>query len=283
MKPQTILETLDPELTERIVSRRDALRSAGKWGRELALASVPLALAATAKDAFGQAAALPQQIVDVLNFALTLEELEAEFYNIGLTGSPTPPPPLSGPNQFTRLIPANLRPVFLQIDKHENAHVRLLRGALGPRAIPKPTFDFTGGGRFPDVFSNFQTFAILAQGFEDTGVRAYKGQAPNLMSNEFILTTALEIHSVEARHAAEVRRVRGQRAFITLNQTDVPALQPVYQGEEQTTQRGLGVEVNVANVLPDFVQNKAEVASRAFDEPLTREQVLAIVAPFIRS
>jgi rubrerythrin len=281
MKLQTILETLDPELMERIVSRRDALRGAGKWGRDLALASVPLALAATATDAFAAHPDLTPEIVEVLNFALTLEHLEAEFYNIGLTGSPTPPPFGVGPIQFTRLIPANLRPVFLQIAKHENAHVKLLQAVLGPQAKPKPEFDFTGGGRFPDVFSNFRTFATLAQGFEDTGVRAYKGQAPKLMPSDFLLTVALQIHSVEARHAAQVRRLEASpadKAFITLNRTDVPALQPVYAGEEQITQLG----VNVANVLPDFVQNKEEVASRAFDEPLTMEQVLAIVRPFIK-
>lgn len=285
MKPNTFLEALDPELTELTVSRRDALRGAGKWGMEFALASIPLALAATAKDAFGQGG-LPQEFVDVLNFALTLEELEAEFYNIGLTGSPTPPPP-SGPLQFNRLIPADLRPVFLQIDKHENAHVRLLRAVLGAQAKPKPQFDFTGGGRFPDVFSNFQTFATLAQGFEDTGVRAYKGQAPKLMPNDFLLTVALQIHSVEARHAAEVRRLAAspaEKAWITLNNTKVAALQPIYAGEQQTTQAG----VNVASLLPNFDKfpldqaAKEAAASEAFDEPLTMEQVLAIVAPFIK-
>jgi rubrerythrin len=54
---------------------------------------------------------------------------------------------------------------------------------------------------------------MLGQTFEDLGVKAYEGQAGNLKSNKLILTTALRIHSVEARHAAEVRRVRGQRAW----------------------------------------------------------------------
>ena len=80
-------------------------------------------------------------------------------------------------------------------------------------AKPKPKFDYTAGGRYPDVFSDFRTFANLSQTFEDTGVAAYKGQAPNLMSNGLILTTALRIHSVEGRHAAEVRQVRGVRPW----------------------------------------------------------------------
>ena len=53
-----------------------------------------------------------------------------------------------------------------------------LRLALDVDAVAKPQFDFTAGGRFGDVFSNFNTFLALSQAFEDTGVRAYKGQAP---------------------------------------------------------------------------------------------------------
>ena len=71
-----------------------------------------------------------------------------------------------------------------------------LANALGSAAVEKPEFDFTAGGMFGDVFSNYATFVTLSQGFEDTGVRAYKGQAPNLMSNDAILTAAHTIHSV---------------------------------------------------------------------------------------
>ena len=86
--------------------------------------------------------------------------------------------------------------------------MRLLQGALGGAAIPPPAFDFTGKGKYPDVFANFDTFTTLSSTFEDLGVAAYKGQAGNLQGTP-VLTTALQIHSVEARHAAEVRRVRG--------------------------------------------------------------------------
>lgn len=188
-KEPMLLDTIDPELSHRLTSRRGVFsRAAMTLG---AVASAPAVLAGASKEAFGQA--LPGQVTEVLNFALTLEYLEAEFYATALA---------------TRgLIPARYHAVFAQIGRHENEHVRLLTGALGGAAIAKPSFDFTGHGQYPDVFSNFDTFTTLSSTFEDLGVSAYKGQAGNLQGTP-LLTTALRIHSVEARHAAEVRRVR---------------------------------------------------------------------------
>lgn len=262
MSDKPILETIDPEIAGRIVSRRDAVRGAGKWGMGLALASVPVALGLAAKSAFGNH--LPQEVINVLNFALTLEFLEAEFYTRGL----------AQPNLIRD------REVFDQIAKHEVQHVALLKAVLGDDAVAKPRFDFTAGGKFPDVFTNYRTFVTLAQGFEDTGVRAYKGQAPKLINVDAILTVALQIHAVEALHASKVRRLStspAEKGWITLAETDVPALQPVYQGEDQVVQ----LDVNVVNVTPAFVDARA--ASEAFDEPLTMEQVLAIARQFIVS
>ncbi len=254
---QTLLESIDPELMEQVVSRRHALGGMSRSTLAVALASAPLALGVLAKSAFAQGSGLPQGIKDVLNYALTLEYLEAEFYNLGL----------AAPN----LIPALTRPVFQQIAKHENAHVQLLKTTLGTDAIPKPTFDFTAGGAFATVFTNYQTFLALAQGFEDTGVRAYKGRAAELKSNDAILTVALQIHSVEARHASKVRRIRGQKGWITGNTTDVAALAAVYAGDELTVQAG----VNTAAFA------NAAAASEAFDEPLSAQAVLAIAGMFI--
>ncbi len=262
MNEQPILETLDPEVGERIVSRRAALQASGKWGFGLALASVPVALAVSARSAFADH--LPQQVLDVLNFALTLEFLEAEYYNTGL----------AAPGLIQD------REVFSQISKHENSHVALLQAVLGGDAIAKPQFDFTAGGKFPDVFSNYATFVTLAQGFEDTGVRAFKGQAPKLIDADFILTVALQIHAVEALHASKVRRLStspAQKGWITFDDTAVPALEPIYAGEAQTTQ----LMIEVPSLLPDFVSDPAAATSEAFDEPLTMQQVLEIVDQFI--
>jgi hypothetical protein len=248
MKDKTILGSLDAELMDQVVSRRGAVARGGKMAGVVALASMPVMFGLMAKRAFAQSAALPQGIIDVLNFALTLEYLEDEYYRTGLGSG---------------IIPAADQPIFQQISAHEAAHVALLQGALGASAVVKPTFDFTAGGTF-DPFANYEIFKALSQGFEDAGVRAYKGQAANLITDDAILTTALQIHSVEARHASAVRRLRGQKGWITGNQTDVPQLAPVYAGEDAAN----GSATSAA-------------AAEAFDEPLTKEQVLAIAGLFI--
>lgn len=192
---QTLLDGIDPDLGGVIAARRGLFRNVA-----LALgaaASTPVVLAAVSSQAFSQG--LPAQVVDVLNFALTLEYLEDEFYRTAL-GSPA-------------FIPAESMQVFQTISAHETAHVATLKGVLGSAAVAKPQFDFTAKGKYPDIFKNFKTFALVSQTLEDTGVAAYKGQAPALTGGGKLLTTALQIHSVEARHAAEVRRVRGVKAW----------------------------------------------------------------------
>ncbi len=193
---QSLLDSVDPEISACLTSRRDLFAKASlKLG---ALASAPVMLAAVSSEAFGQG--LPAGVTDILNFALTLEYLEDEFYRTALAQD--------------GLIPGRFQAVFAQISKHESEHVATLTGALGGAAVPKPQFDFTARGKYRGVFRSFATFAAVSQALEDTGVAAYKGQAPALTGGGALLTTALQIHSVEARHAAEVRRVRGMSPWI---------------------------------------------------------------------
>lgn len=274
---QTALAAIDPDVGARLVGRRDALRRGAALSASAAFAmraaSVPLALAAMSRQAFGQRT--PGVVVGVLNFALTLEYLEAEFYTRGVAQA--------------GLIPSADRTIFTTIRDHENAHVDYLRTALGAAARPKPTFDFTAGngsgtGPYADVFSNYETFKAVAQAFEDTGVRAYKGQAGVLLPYDDVLTAALTIHSVEARHASEVRRLRGNFAdmepfhqgWITGDQTDVPGAAAVYAGEANTVHAGVDVRA-----LPALSGIDTTELTEAWDEPLTMAQVLAIVDPFI--
>ncbi|WP_128545326.1 ferritin-like domain-containing protein [Larkinella soli] len=227
----------------------------------------PAFVAATINKAFGA----DKTVTDILNFALTLEYLEAEFYKMAL----------SMPN----LIPAGDRDLFTYIAKHEKEHVEFLKMTLGPDAIGMPQFDFTAGGKYPTAFSSYDTFLVLSQSFEDLGVRAYKGQAPFLKPYKEILLAALKIHSVEARHAGEVRLIRGLRVWASEQETGgAPAA--VYMGENNFL---TGIPVDVIQLASSkYIQQNGgalheKLPRESFDEPLTKEQVLAIAMPFIKA
>ncbi len=250
-------------------SRRDSFGQFGKIGRNLALAAVPFGLATFTSKAFAaDITPTPATPTGALQFALILEYLEDEFYRLGLDSG---------------VIPTGGRDekVFMQIAAHESDHVVFLKNALGANAPAKPTFDFTVGGAFDPFNDNgigqataYAQFLALAQAFEDTGVRAYKGQAGNLISQPALLTAALQIHSVEARHASEVRRLRGLKGWITGNQRGAgmpDATQAVYNGEELSTQAGY----NTAALFG------ADAGTEAYDEPLTTQQVVDIANLFI--
>ena len=139
--------------------------------------------------------------VDILNYALTLESLEESYYRQDLDASTSGGPLISG----------DARTIYGKIADHEAAHVTVLADAVDstggtPVEFSDSDFDSTAGGTF-DPFNDYATYLLLSQAFEDTGVWAYKGQARFLAGND-LLTPALQIHSVEARHAAEVRRLR---------------------------------------------------------------------------
>lgn len=256
MKAFKVIETLNAEVSDQAFSRRAAFSKGLNIGMKGLFAAVPLAmLLKPTKTYAGTTSA-----VDVLNFALTLEYLESSFYVMGLSSG---------------IIPSSDMAVISQISKHETSHVATLKSAIsasGGTPVAEPTFDFTAGGAFPDVFTNYATFLTLANAFEDTGVRAYKGQAANLLGTD-LLTAALDIHSVEARHASEIRRLRGQKGWISGNMTSgVPAA--IYAGEDNVTQGGVDV-TTVTTVSAAYIME-------CFDEPLTMDQVLAIAKPFIK-
>lgn len=258
-------EAFDSSTKETFLSRKDALGKLSRFSKSLALSAIPLgAVSALASPVRAQSTG---GIMDVLNYALTLEYLEKDYYQRG--------------TDQNGLIPDG-RPmdIFLQIEKHEQQHVDFLLDtieALGGEAVEKPEFDFTVGGAF-DPFNNYDQFLALAQAFEDTGVRAYKGQAPAAMGSPQVLTAALAIHSVEARHASEVRRLRGLKGWITQDNRGAgmpEATQAVYNGEDQTSQLGVNV-LSVTDVGSDGV-------TEAWDEFLTMDDVNAIAGLFIAS
>lgn len=272
------IENVDPEVYERLDTRRAAMKSFAGIGKKMALAAVPLALGAMFQKSYaGTTGTTADSVIDILNYALTLEYLEAEFYAKGVAAP--------------GLVPAGDTAMGIAlIAKHEQQHVTFLKTAItaaGGKPVASPTFDFTARGTFNNVFTNFETFLSVAQTFEDTGVRAYKGRAAEIVGGGDYLTAALRIHSVEARHAAHIRSLRkaygsgvgNVKPWITGKMSGInsTAVQPSYDGEEVTTQ----ATINIVNIGGMAIS--ADAASEAFDEPLSKEQVLAIVGPFIKS
>jgi rubrerythrin len=123
--------------------------------------------------------------VKILNYALTLEFLEAAFYKQAVANA------AYGDS-------ADLKKFAETVAAHEKAHVDFLKKALGSSAIKSPTFDF--GAAVTDK----TTFAATAQVLEDTGVSAYLGQVGNVFQVP-VLKAAGTIATVEARHAAWIR------------------------------------------------------------------------------
>ncbi len=267
------IEKVDANVYDRFDSRRTAMKNFARFGGKIALSALPIAFGSMFKKAYAGTTGTLETAVEILNYALTLEYLEAEFYSMGLAQAP---------------IPAGApRGAIETIAKHEADHVTFLTGAIraaGGTPVAKPGFDFTAGGAFGNVFTNYGTFLAVAQTFEDTGVRAYKGRAAELVKGGDLLTAALNIHSVEARHAAHIRLMRKANNFgdakpwITGRDTSGigSAVQASYDGEENTIQ----ATIQITNI--NGMAISANAASEAFDEGLTKEQVLAIVGPFIR-
>lgn len=125
--------------------------------------------------------------VAILNYALTLEYLQAAFYT-----------------ETERLgaIGGKLKPVPRQLGAVERAHVTAIKNVLGRAAVKRPAFDFHG------VTEDRTKFLKTAVAFEDLATAAYKAQASRIRSPA-LLAAAVSIHSVEARHAAWMRFLAG--------------------------------------------------------------------------
>ena len=129
--------------------------------------------------------------VDILNYALTLEYLEAAFYEQGVK---------------TAKLGGEAKQVAEEIGANEQAHVDALSSAisdLGGSPVEAPAVDFGS------AVNSESAFLKLAQTLEDTGVSAYNGAGPMIKSKE-LLATAGTIVQVEARHAARVRLLNGE-------------------------------------------------------------------------
>jgi rubrerythrin len=177
-------------------SRLDFLKKAGLAGGAAvgggALLSAVAAPGALASSSHGRPPkSFGKGDVGILNYALTLEYLEAAFYNEATASGKITDP---------------LTAKFLAVvTKDENAHVKALKQALGSKAAKRPKFDFKG------TTSDQAMFQATAQVLENTGVHAYFGQGFNIKKPAY-LKVAISILTVEARHAGAIGLINGGSA-----------------------------------------------------------------------
>lgn len=132
--------------------------------------------------------------LDVLNYALTLEYLEAEFYRQGNNAD---------------LLSGKAKTYLEAIEKDEKTHVATIKSvikSLGETAVSAPEVDFGG------AFKSKTTYLETAYTFENLGVGAYLGAAPSLFKEKALLSAAASIFGVEARHAAILGSLAGKKA-----------------------------------------------------------------------
>ena len=223
---------------------------------------------------------------DILNFALNLEYLEAEFYlraslgrglfDVDTTGSGARGN-VTGGRQIAFSDPI-IRNYALEIADDEEKHVKFLRAALGGAQVARPQIDlatsFTAAARAAsvigpnqtfDAFANDTSFLLAAFIFEDVGVTAYKGAAP-LITRKDYLAAAAGILAVEAYHAGEIRTILYSRGIFKETFL-ISELRDFADGPADLDQ-GIG-DATVANIIP------TDANSLAFDR--TPAQVINIV------
>jgi Ferritin-like domain len=217
------MATLETQHLDQVIgnTRRKMLTMGGA-----ALAA--LAFAGTSKT---QAQSATVTDSDILNFALNLEYLEAQFYNLAVYGVtidklPTPIPVAvnSGTAGTVTLKPSFAKVPFsnnlvasyaMETATEEGKHVSFLQSALGTKAVSMPNIDLynsfntlataAGLGNAFDPFASDNNFLIGAYIFEDVGVSAYHGAAGLISDKVNILPAAVGIHAVEAYHAGLIR------------------------------------------------------------------------------
>ena len=232
------MKTLD-QLVDKALSRRSFMVGAGAVAAATAVgcSSGSSPMASTPAGTFTD--------TDVLNFALNLEYLEAQFYVYAATGKALPSSMTSAPTGYTGTYTQGSvtvgsaavvagattaqSDIINEIAYEEQQHVNFLRTALGSAAVPMPSIDlsffgplavaagiFTSSQPAFNPFASFDAFLIGAFIFEDVGVTAYAGAAPLISAAGVAagyLTAAAGILAVEAYHAGYIRTALTARAI----------------------------------------------------------------------
>ncbi|WP_435358109.1 ferritin-like domain-containing protein [Haloarchaeobius sp. DFWS5] len=211
-KDRSSIDQLTESVQSQLSSRRTFLGGAAAAGAAAIGLSGSAAAAPTSSS--GQVGLQAQEDdeqtdVDILNYALTLEHLEDQFYKQGLEDF-TPEEMMTADAVCDRLCMETREKIpeyVMMVGEHEAAHVDQLTKVindLGGTPVEPATYDFG--------YDSPSTFLQTAKALENTGVAAYAGAAPSI-KNDKLLSAALSIHSVEARHAGTFNWVAGTSPF----------------------------------------------------------------------
>jgi len=171
------------------IDRRDLLRKGAIGAGGVVAGSAFFGILTPAEAAISTKRKSKKNDVKILQFAMTLELLEAAFYREARENN------VAGDD-------AALARFVQVVSAHEDDHVTLLRAALGKQRVSGLQFDFG------NAVTDRDTFRKTSQVLEDTGVQAYLGQVANI-SQDPVLRTAGTIVTVEARHASWIRFLLG--------------------------------------------------------------------------
>jgi hypothetical protein len=265
------------EMTERKLLSDFIDRSANRrsFVKKLGIASAAVGAAAAIPRGFAQSTTL--QDSDILNFALNLEYLEAEFYTVAttgqtlsqfggitVTGSGSAGATTGGSQVAFGTSNTTVQSVALELAADERAHVTLLQTAiagLGATAVAKPAINLNALGF---GFGSINDFLKLARIFEDIGVTAYGGAAP-LISSKTILGYAARILATEALHAGNIRLLVSQAGISTFPPLDGADHLPPPSGNEYfTTDSSAITEVRTPGQVLSLAYGANNVTSGGF-------------------
>lgn len=247
----------------------------------------------------GKIIPLPISIFTIIDFTLRLKLLKLSLYQRALGIQPVPGSETTLLTQSFAQLSQSQQSSFALMATDEQNHVNFLTALFNgsivmPAGPASLTIDITANQLFADIATNPQTLLLAAQVLEDTSVRYFKGQLARLTGYSNLLTSFVNIHSVEARHSAYIRYTRsGYQVTIkpwivqngaiavgvytgTTAQVNTANLYNIYLNEDNTAQ----AQIQIIGIN-GHKEIDADAASAAFDEVLSHDQVKVILGAFI--
>ncbi|MFE8645421.1 ferritin-like domain-containing protein [Sphingomonas sp. NCPPB 2930] len=281
--------------SEKLAERRQFFRKTGGFAAGMAGGAI---LTACGGGSGGAVAADAPSDVEILNFALNLEYLEAQFYQNAVFGTGLAASQQTGVGVQGAVVGGGRAVPFSdpvvaayarEIARDEAQHVAFLRSALGSAAVAQPALDISGTdpngafstaavaaglitkGQVFDPYANDANFLLAAFIFEDVGVTAYKGAAP-LITNKTYLEAAAGILAAEAYHAGLVRTVlysKGLQTPALRTSADAIARARDTLDSSKTAEAsltGTGGTAPIAGIVP--LDSNGIAYSRSYDDVL---------------